>query len=100
MAFFHLLLICIARTVGVRDCNWQQNVDLGPLSWSGLNSNLTAALLNDSIHSGKPEPGAASHLFGCIERLKGMQARLFIHANARIANAYGHVSADSDCAGR
>ena len=30
------------------------------------------ALLNDAIHSGKSQSGAPSHLFGGIERLKGM----------------------------
>src|SRR5262249_21539312 len=37
---------------------------------------------------------------GGVERLEGMQLGFFVHSDAGIANADGHILADGDCAGR
>src|SRR5215472_5149097 len=77
-----------------------EEADLGAAPGFRFNGDFPVALPNDSIDSGQSQPGALPRVLGRVKGFKGALPGFFVHANARVANAYGDVLGDGPVAGR
>ena len=64
---------------------------VAPLARLAVDPDVAAALLDDAVDGGEPEPGALALFLGREERLEQPLLRLVVHADPAVADRQHHV---------
>ena len=72
---------------------WQKNLYRRSLAWLARNRDAAAALVNDSIHGGKAQPGPLVPVLGREKGIEHARLGISVHSNSGIADGQAYIGA-------